>query len=433
MSHTARDLDNLTHSLVGLWCAEVVVRTRERGARPPLDPWTRAAVYVFAIVGNNAPDSDFSYSSISGKTFGYLLQHRGYTHTLPAVVGFALLMLGALALLARVRNKTLARRDWWLLAGVALLAPLLHLVMDFANNYGVHPFWPVYDGWFYGDSFFILEPSFWLVLLAPLAYSFRSKWVRWGLWVVMGLALGSLCYRPFVPVRNALLFGGLTAVLLLVARRLTPLARVALASASFGLLALGFVIGSRLTKADVRAQAALDDPRATTLDVVATPLPANPFCWSVLLVQLTPEAEYRVSIGRSAVFPAWLDLDGCPYDRAATPTAPTRALAPSVSRSVRFTARHSVPVADLRAVARERCEARAFYRFARVPYLSGESSDGARVLGDLRYDRKPGLDFSDIELESRQGRCPEHVPPWLPPRADILFGSESGSRSTILD
>src|SRR4051812_14485365 len=143
-------MDNITHSLVGLLCAEVVVRTRERSpaAATPrtLDPWTRSATYAFAIIGNNLPDLDFTYAGISGKTFGYLLQHRGYTHTLPAAFGFGLLMLGALALLLRVRKKVLSRVDWQSLAGVALASPLLHIAMDFANNYGVHPLWPVYDG-----------------------------------------------------------------------------------------------------------------------------------------------------------------------------------------------------------------------------------------------------------------------------------------------
>lgn len=403
------------------------MRLRER--RHPVERWTRTALYVLAIVGNNAPDSDFSYASISGKTFGYLLQHRGYTHTLPAVLGFGLLMLGFVALLARWQKRALSRADWGLLALVAGVSPLTHIGMDFANNYGVHPFWPVYDGWFYGDSFFILEPSFWLVLIAPLAYSYGSRWVRWGLWGLLGIAVAALWYRPFVPVTIALPFTALTALLLALSRRATPLARFGLASAGFLLVGLAFVAGSRITKASVRARALELSPTSTVLDVVVTPMPANPLCWNVLLLELSARQIYSVSIGRSAVFPAWLDVETCPYDRASSPTAPTQpAPASEGGRALRFSARYSIPLAELRTLARERCEVRAFYRFARVPYLLVEPDD-RRVIGDLRYDRKPGLDFSDIELESRQGRCPEHVPPWLPPRSDIL----SESHSTNLD
>jgi inner membrane protein len=411
-------LDNVTHSLVGLLCAEIAVRVRER--RAPLQPWSRASFYAVAIIGNNLPDLDFSYSRISGKTFGYLLQHRGYTHTLPAVLGFALAQLGVLWVLAKWRGRTLPGTDWAWLTALAVASPLLHLGMDFANNYGVHPFWPVYSGWFYGDSFFILEPSFWLALTAPLSLSYRSRWVRGALWLVVGLALGALWYEPFVPRRNALALSLITLVLFGLARRLTPFGRSYLAAGGFVLLAAAFIGGSRVAKATASRQARVWFASAVTLDIVATPTPANPFCWSVILVQ-REGAEYVVRLARAATWPAWLTVAECPYDRASTPTAPLDA-----ARSAHFDERllvqseYRVPAAELATLMRERCEARAFLRFARVPYLTPWAPDGSRVLGDLRYDRSPGLDFSDIRLARAQGRCPEYVPPWLPPRAETL-------------
>jgi hypothetical protein len=42
-----------------------------------------------------------------------------------------------------------------------------------------------------------------------------------------------------------------------------------------------------------------------------------------------------------------------------------------------------------------------------------------RVAGDLRYDRAPGLDFSDLVLGAPNG-CPRFVPGWTPPRAALL-------------
>lgn len=410
-------MDNLTHALVGLLCAETVVRVSER--RRALDPWCRTAVYAFAITGNNLPDLDFIYSNISGKTFGYLLQHRGYTHTLPAAVVFACSMLGALWGLAKWRAKRLSAADWWRLAAVALLSPLLHLLMDFANNYGVHPFWPVYSGWFYGDSFFILEPSFWLVLLAPLSLSYRSKAVRYGLWFVLGIALAALWYRPFVPRGHALAFLLLTALLLAVARRVSPFARLKMAAVGFVLVALMFIAGSRAAKALVREQAARAFPGARTLDIVATPMPANPFCWGVLLVQ-ADGAAYVVRSGRAALWPAWLTLDACPYDHRANPGAPLHPLHAARDARLSLQAEYRVSLSSLQALLQGRCEGRAFARFARVPYVTEPVADGARVLGDLRYDRNPGLDFADISLSEVQGDCPKYVPPWLPPRADIL-------------
>ena len=414
-------MDNLTHSLVGLLCAEAVVRTRERDAARPLAGWTRAAVYAFAIIGNNLPDLDFIYSSISGKTFGYLLQHRGYTHTLPAAVGFALAMLGVFVWRMRGRSQRVTPADLRLLAGLALFSPVLHIVMDFANNYGVHPFWPLYDGWFYGDSLFIVEPSLWLVTVAPLSFSYRATWLRVSLWLLLGVALGALWYRPFVPRGHALALTLLTAALLAVSRKRTPDARWRLALAGFALVCVTFVAGSRSAKALVRERARWQFSAANTLDVVVTPMPANPFCWSVLLVQHEGSA-YVVRLGRVATWPAWLDVSQCPFDRDATPTAPLRSLATAARPELIYTSEYRVPLADLRALALGRCEAQAFFRFARVPYLSAAEPDGWRVLGDLRYDRKRGLDFSDIRLAptSSQSQCPNYLPPWRPPRGDIL-------------
>ena len=412
-------MDNLTHSLVGLLCADAVVRACDR--RRALEPWPRAALYVFAIVGNNLPDLDFSYSRISGKEFGYLLQHRGYTHTLPAVLGFALAMLAVFVALTRWRGKRLEHRDWWLLSSVALASPLLHIVMDFANNYGVHPFWPLHDAWFYGDSFFILEPGFWLVIVAPLSWSYRSRWARGALWLVLGIVLAALWYQRFVPVRNALAWSLLTLALLALSRERCPSARSQLALGGFLAVAALFVLGSRVAKRIVLEQARAAYPRATVIDVVATPTPANPFCWGMILVQ-AEAGQYSVRLGRVATFPAWLEAAACPYDRAAEPTAPLEPMHLPEHADARLVLgfEYLTALADFQTLVRERCEARAFFRWARVPYLTPARPDGSRVLGDLRYDRNPGLDFSDILLARAQGRCPDYVPPWLPARADIL-------------
>ncbi|HKO51639.1 MAG TPA: metal-dependent hydrolase [Polyangiaceae bacterium] len=410
-------MDNLTHALVGLLSAEAVVRVSER--RRVLHPWTRTAIYALAIIGNNLPDLDFSYAGISGERFGYLLQHRGYTHTVLAAFVFAFAMLAVLWGASRWRAKQLPATDWWLLSLVALVSPLLHLTMDFANNYGVHPFWPLYSGWFYGDSLFILEPSLWLVLIAPLAFSYRSKWLRVGLWLILGVALGALWYRPFVSRGHAVVFSLLTLTLLTVARKLSPYARMLVAGSGFLLLGVVFVLNSRHAKGIVREQAALAFPRARSVDIVVTPMPANPFCWSVLLVQ-QEGATYVVRLGHAATWPAWLDVSSCPGDQDASPSAPLRALTGPNNARLTLLSEYRVSLSELQTLMRSRCEARGFARFARVPYVTAPAADGTRVLGDLRYDRHPGLDFSDLLLAEREHECPQYVPAWLPPRADLL-------------
>ena len=423
-------MENLTHSLVGLLCAEVAVRssdslrdTRRGERRRALDSWCRGACYAIAIIGNNLPDLDFTYAKLSGPRFGYLLQHRGYTHTLPAVFAFALVMLGAVLGLAKWRKHALSLADCCRFAALAVLSPALHIALDFANNYGVHPFWPLNDAWFYGDCLFILEPCFWLVLVAPLLFSYRSKLTRVLLGSILALALGAIWYRPFIPPRNALLLTLITAGLLAAARRRTPFFRMLLASAGFVVVLGSFVLGSREAKALVGQWARAELPTARILDIVATPTPANPLCWSVLLV-LRDDRDYFVRVGRAAVLPAWLSAGDCPYDRAAQPTAKLRQVGGNPDSRLILSQEYRIPLADLRAVVRAHCQARALLRFARVPYLAEPEADGSRVIGDLRYDRSPTLDFSDVRLgrvsAGEPEACPPYEPPWRPPRSDIL-------------
>jgi hypothetical protein len=79
----------------------------------------------------------------------------------------------------------------------------------------------------------------------------------------------------------------------------------------------------------------------------------------------------------------------------------------------------------LRDLVASRCEAAAFMRFARAPWAtpSAAGASGSEqnwVIGDLRYDREPSLSFAEFNLVPQLQRCPQHVPPWLPPRGDIL-------------
>jgi hypothetical protein len=56
-------------------------------------------------------------------------------------------------------------------------------------------------------------------------------------------------------------------------------------------------------------------------------------------------------------------------------------------------------------------------RFSRIPFA--ERIETKWIVGDFRYDREPELSFGEFELDDRQ-KCPAHVPPWIPPRAELL-------------
>jgi inner membrane protein len=77
-----------------------------------------------------------------------------------------------------------------------------------------------------------------------------------------------------------------------------------------------------------------------------------------------------------------------------------------------------MPGNEIAQLAATNCEAAAFMRFARVPWAM--QRDDRWLVGDLRYDREPGLGFAELELPEGSARCPRHVPPWIPPRAEIM-------------
>jgi inner membrane protein len=72
---------------------------------------------------------------------------------------------------------------------------------------------------------------------------------------------------------------------------------------------------------------------------------------------------------------------------------------------------------ELRRMAATSCEVAAFLRFSRAPWFR-EDPQG-RFVGDLRFDREPELGFAELDV-TRSSRCPSYVPPWIPPRQDLI-------------
>jgi hypothetical protein len=64
------------------------------------------------------------------------------------------------------------------------------------------------------------------------------------------------------------------------------------------------------------------------------------------------------------------------------------------------------------------CRAAAFMRFARAPWLIERESTW--IIGDARFDHERDLTFAEVELGESGEPCMAYVPPWVPPRADLL-------------
>jgi inner membrane protein len=138
-------MDNLTHTLAAIAISQTGLNRKTRFATLTL------------IVAGNAPDLDLVWSC--GGSIAYLQHHRGFTHSLPGIVIFALLIWGFLLWIGRrVKLKPgppLSPR--WLL-GAGLLGTGSHLLLDFTNAYGVRPYLPFSGRWYAWDIMFIFDP-----------------------------------------------------------------------------------------------------------------------------------------------------------------------------------------------------------------------------------------------------------------------------------
>jgi inner membrane protein len=395
--------------------AEAAIVFRER-ARGVMSPGARSSAVLVSVLCNNAPDIDSAYASLITNPLGSLLHHRGHTHTLMLVPVLAALSLGVTAGIARLRKAPFDRRDASFLFVLGAFGVLVHIGLDATNNYGVHPFWPIHDGWLYGDSIFIIEPWLWAAMVPPLVFAFQARWAKVLLVTLVLLGIGLCWWRDFVPRSMAVVVTVLGALTALAARRATPPGRVLVSAGATLAVFVTFMASRSIAQRVVDEAVAENFPRAVTHDTVLTPMPADPLCWQVVVVQTEAE-RYVARTGVVATVPGFLTSSECPFDAWATPTAPSEPVRVAVEPSLRWIREFSAPLRELRELSEQSCVFSALLRFARAPFWTHDRALG-RVAGDVRYDRSAGLDFSDTVLDNVG--CPENLPPWIPPRNDLL-------------
>jgi inner membrane protein len=409
-------VDNVTHSLISALVGEAIHRSTSASSKLTDTAHRRVAITVM-VVGGNLPDSDLLYTAWAGTKLDYLLHHRGHTHTVVGVLILSLLLFTAVRLWWRHRKVEPSPADVRFLIVLAVLAPLLHLGLDFTNSYGVHPFWPVDDHWYYGDAVFIVEPLLW-ACAAPLLFTLRSTAVRALIGLVLVVGIGLSWGSGLVPVPFAALLTLLILGLALISRLSS--ARTALTSgiAAWLVVTAVFVATGRTAEARVDALLAESSPAGRTLDAVVTPMPANPFCHEVMTAQVVAD-RYVVRSGTHSLLPAWLPAGQCAQlSLSGTSTAPLVAPSPAATDEMSWLGELSM-ARDLPAtLAEEYCAVSALMQFARVPWAVPQG-DGW-LAGDLRYDREPELGFAEVEVGPAADECPDVRPPWVPPRQDLL-------------
>jgi inner membrane protein len=372
----------------------------------------RRLVVVCLVVGSNLPDADLLYTSLGGGPLAYVLQHRGYTHTLVgALAGSALWWCGcALWLRYRHLRATAVEQTWLAAAGAS--GVLLHLAMDYTNNYGVHPFWPFYDGWVYGDSVFILEPLLWLAA-APLVFLLESQLARVLVAVSLGLIALAVVALGRVASPAVVAFLVLAAAMLAAGRWLRPAVALSCGIGCWLAVTAVFGVASHVAATRLQAAAQLQFPGSRTLDRVLSPTPANPVCWEGWLVQ-SQDGQEIMRQARLSLLPKLIDERDCRgVDLIAlrgdtVPAASTAGLA--------WLQQYSLPSGRIARLARTQCRARAFMQFARVPMAGGAAPD--EWLADLRFG--VGRGFASLQLTQPPQSCDFPSVPWLPPRPELL-------------
>ncbi|MFB9245555.1 metal-dependent hydrolase [Massilia antarctica] len=405
-------MDNLSHSLVGLAVGELVHRTLPAEADPAQHGIRRRLMLVACCAASNFPDLDLVLSGLLPQPLGYLLHHRGHTHTLLYGVPQALLLIALLWILwpgARtlLRASNAARAGLLAAVGAGFL---LHLGMDALNSYGVHPFYPVDPRWIYGDMVFILEPVFWVAGAVPLAMMLGSR-VRRGLLLA---ALAALLV--FFTARGFLHWGSLIALLAfgaglaLLQRGAGKNGKRALCAGLLGAVAFVAMQGAAMQrgKTIVADRLRLLDPASTLLDTAMTAFPANPACWMFVSAERDAVAgTYRMRRGMVSVAPDVLALDACPA--ALSEGARERQAQIVINWS------QEMSLARLRALRAGNCRIDAWLRFARMPALGPDTGF------DVRFSNTPAGNFTTLPIDGANSQpCPGGVPAWGYPRADLL-------------
>ncbi|HEV2611123.1 MAG TPA: metal-dependent hydrolase [Noviherbaspirillum sp.] len=407
-------MDNLSHSVVGLAAGELIHRSlpvEQDSARHDL---RRTLLLVSCWLASNFPDLDLVLTPLLPEPLGYLLHHRGHTHTLLYAIPQALLLWALLWLLWPAARRLL-KASQTARAGLALSLTagfLLHMSMDYLNSYGIHPFHPFDSRWFYGDMVFILEPLFWIAFGIPMAMMIRTLWLR-ALLILALLAIPVyFTMHNYLPWVSMAVLAAIAAPLGLLQRRAGAQGIAALALAM--VIGAGFVglqgVASNRARQFVAEALHTRDPASRLVDASMTSFPTNPVCWSFVSVESNEEAgTYRLRRGLVSTLPDTVPVTRCPAALS------DRKSQKEMTASLALFSEQVGQLAVLRELRKDNCHFEAWLRFARAPAVSDIEAM------DLRYSASPQGNFTTMRFEDFKHRaCPTYVPQWNFPRLDLL-------------
>jgi inner membrane protein len=390
-------LDNVTHSLVGIAIAQASLPAS-------VSSRNRRTLVAVSVVAANLPDIDLAYTWITPAPLGYLLHHRGHTHTLAGLLLLGLLAPLLLGFWPAVRELPRGRPRLWGLVAVNLV---VHVLLDACNTYGVHPLYPFKSTWYYGDAVFIFEPLIWLVLAVAAVCNAHSRTARLVISILVADLLLVAAAGGVVPAPAVVMTIGIAGAFFAAVRRQTSRVRAAAALALTTCFIAGMFTLSHVAKAEALA---LTTGGGEVVDVIVAPDPGMPVCWSVIVIGRTGKAgEYRTRQGTMSLTPRWYRPESCASHRFAGGGESRRLAAGSVAwrdDSVNTVSR----IGDL---SHRDCSVRAWLQFGRAPVVRDN------LIMDLRFDTGRRGNFTAMPLGRES--CPANVTQWALPRED-LFG-----------
>ena len=401
-------MDNITHSLIGVGIAHLFKKKT-----PELN---RAAVWT-AVIASNLPDLDFLSRSL-GSDGGliYLVQHRGYTHTLLLAmpVGMVAAFLGIK--LGRLKEKQ-ENREIFRLIAIGTIGVLMHVFMDWCNSYGVHPFSPFWNRWYYGDRIFIIEPLLWFCLLPLIFHITSSSWFR-ALSLGLGVFMMGLVWTGWFTTGWVIFWVSLWALVFVFLQSQKPQA-IRYAFFGFILTLITFGASSSAARKLITQDLFKMAPQVNLIQLSMTPGPSNPLCWQFTGLSIENSNEYVARTGTISLAPKVLDPRDCHFFSRFQGNGILTAIKNEPENpNILFAGEYRRPLHEFHQLRNSDCNFDALLRSSRIPFWWTDSK-GSWV-SDLRFERgSESRTFFRVKLGSSEG-CPVDLPNWEYPVHQVV-------------
>jgi len=139
-------MDTGTHLVMGIGLAGLAMTDPVVAANPTI----QLAVLIGTVAGSEAPDFD-GLLRLKGNA-AYIRNHRGISHSIPAIAVWTIVITGLLQLFYR------GSLPWLHVGGWVLLAVCLHVLTDLFNSYGTQALRPFSDKWISWNIIHIFDP-----------------------------------------------------------------------------------------------------------------------------------------------------------------------------------------------------------------------------------------------------------------------------------